>query len=65
MISFQVPDMTCGHCVKTITAAVHAVSPEATVACDVSTKKVSIGAATDAARVEEAIREAGYTPTRM
>lgn len=31
MITFEVKDMTCGHCVSTITKAVRAVDKEATV----------------------------------
>ncbi len=64
MISFQVPDMTCGHCVKAITAAVHALVPAATITCDVESKKVTIDGVADAAKVELAIRDAGYSPVR-
>lgn len=61
MASFQVSDMTCGHCVKTITNAVHAIAPDSTVQCDIATKKVVVQGEHDAAEVESAIREAGYT----
>jgi copper chaperone len=61
MTSFQVIDMTCGHCVKTITNAVHAVAPDSTVQCDVATKKVVVQGEHKAAVVESAIRDAGYT----
>jgi copper chaperone len=64
MISFQVPDMTCGHCVKTITAAVLALDSSAAVSCDVDTKKVSVDSVADAAKVEEVIRDAGYSPVK-
>ncbi len=65
MTTFQVTDMTCGHCVKTITNAVHAVAPDSTVQCDVATKQVKIGGAHEAGTVESAIREAGYTPQAL
>lgn len=61
MTSFQVIDMTCGHCVKTITNAVHAIAPDSTVQCDVATKKVVVEGEHDALKVESAIRDAGYT----
>ncbi len=61
MTSFQVSDMTCGHCVKTITNAVHAIAPDSMVQCDVATKKVVVQGEHNAADVESAIREAGYT----
>ena len=62
MISFQVADMTCGHCVKTITAAVLALASAAEVSCDLESKKVSVDGVADAASVEQAIRDAGYSP---
>lgn len=62
MISFQVPDMTCGHCVKAITSAVQAIAPTAVVACDVDTKSVSVNTSMDPSKIEQVIREAGYSP---
>lgn len=34
MSTFSVPDMTCGHCVRSITEAIQAVAPQATVSTD-------------------------------
>lgn len=62
MLEFKVEDMTCGHCVATITKAVKEVNLQASVEADVSQHRVRIQGATDAAAVEAAIREAGYTP---
>lgn len=62
-ISFKVPDMTCSHCVKSITNGIHSVAPEAEVLCDLETKKVTVSGVTDAKMIEEAIREAGYQAT--
>lgn len=56
---FIVPDMTCGHCVKTITSAVQAAAPAARVATDLASHRVSIEGA-DAAQARAAIEEAGY-----
>ena len=53
--------MTCSHCVKTITNAVHAVAPDSTVQCDVATKKVVVQGDHEPGKVESAIRDAGYT----
>lgn len=64
-IEFQVPDMTCGHCVKTITGAVTQAAPGATVSTDLSTHRVTITGTDDAAKVEAAIRDAGYEPARV
>jgi copper chaperone len=63
MITFEVMDMTCGHCVSTIGKAVAAVDPEAKVDFDLARHLVSIEPVqADAAELSEAISEAGYTP---
>ncbi|NMK44936.1 heavy-metal-associated domain-containing protein [Achromobacter sp. Bel] len=64
-IEFQVPDMTCGHCVKTITGAVSEAAPGATVAVDLPTHRVTITGTDQADKLEAAIRDAGYAPTRL
>ncbi|NMU92815.1 heavy-metal-associated domain-containing protein [Achromobacter ruhlandii] len=64
-IEFQVPDMTCGHCVKTITGAVTAAAPGASVAVDLPTHRVTISGTDQADKVEAAIRDAGYEPPRV
>ena len=65
MTSFQVIDMTCNHCVKSITASVHSVAPEASVLCDVAAHAVTVSGKHDEKLVEKAIQEAGYTPVRQ
>ena len=66
MISFQVNDMTCGHCVSTITKAVKAEDATATLRFDLAAHRVDIepGQA-DAAELCEAIKQAGYAPVRI
>lgn len=61
-ISFLVPDMTCNHCVKSITNAIHAADPDASVLCELDLKKVTVTGAAKADTIESAIKEAGYTP---
>lgn len=62
MISFQVNDMTCGHCVSTITKALKAVDKEATVRIDLANHLVQVDpVSADAAELADAIQEAGYT----
>jgi copper chaperone len=63
MIAFQVNDMTCGHCVSTITKALKATDKDAKVQIDLATRRVQVEpVSADAAELEEAIQEAGYTP---
>lgn len=63
MIAFEVNDMTCGHCVSTITKALKAVDPGARVQIDLVTHRVQVEP-TEADEVElsDAIKEVGYTP---
>jgi copper chaperone len=63
MIAFRVDDMSCGHCVSTITKAVKAADKDARVQIDLATHRVEIEPAqADAQALSEAIKEAGYTP---
>lgn len=64
-ISFQVPDMTCNHCVKSITNAIHAADPDAGVLCELDSKKVTVTSMGNAGLIESAIKEAGYTPKEI
>jgi copper chaperone CopZ len=65
MIAFEVQDMSCGHCVASITRAVQALDGQGQAQVDVDLARhlvqVQAGQA-DAARIEAAIREAGFTP---
>lgn len=63
MIAFDVKDMSCGHCVATITQAIRQADPQATVQVDLGRHLVSVEPATaDEADLRKAISEAGYTP---
>jgi copper chaperone len=63
MIAFEVKDMTCGHCVSTITKAVAAVDSGAKLRIDLESHRVEIEpAAAGAAQLAAAISQAGYTP---
>jgi copper chaperone len=62
MLTFEVNDMTCGHCASTITKAVKAVDRVARVEIDLNAHRVQVeSAAADATELAEAIKEAGYT----
>ena len=66
MVSFSVTDMTCGHCVSSITKAVNAVDPGAQVRIDLPTHRVEIEpTVASAADLRDAIAEAGYTPVAI
>ena len=66
MVAFQVNDMTCGHCVSTITKAVRSVDQGAKVEIDLAAHSVQIEPTeADADELADAIREAGYTPVAV
>jgi copper chaperone len=63
MVTFEVNDMTCGHCVSSITTAVRAIDQGAQVTVDLATHRVRIESAeSNGTELSDAIREAGYTP---
>jgi copper chaperone len=62
MITFNVPEMTCGHCVSSITQAITQAEPQAKVSCDLASHQVKVENA-DAKTAQHAIEEAGYTVT--
>lgn len=62
MLRYQVDDMSCGHCVQAITAAVKGVDPAAQIAIDLQTKALEVATTATGAAVREAICGAGYTP---
>ncbi|MDH6186475.1 heavy-metal-associated domain-containing protein [Polaromonas sp. CG_23.6] len=66
MNTFEVKDMTCGHCSSTITKAVKARDPGATVQIDISAHRVQIESDTvPAGQWSDVIRQAGYTPVAI
>jgi copper chaperone len=60
MIELTLPTMTCGHCVKSVTATVQRVDPAAKLQIDLPTHKVQIESTQDRAVFESALKEEGY-----
>ncbi|HRH87245.1 MAG TPA: heavy-metal-associated domain-containing protein [Rubrivivax sp.] len=66
MISFQVNDMTCDHCVGTIAKALKSVDAAVKLRFDLAAHRVDIESrSVDAAAFSGAIRQAGYAPVRV
>jgi copper chaperone len=66
MIAFEVNDMTCGHCVSTITKALKVTDKDAKVRIDLATHRVEVEATSaDADELADAIKDAGYTPVSI
>lgn len=62
MIELTLPTMTCGHCVKTVTATVQQVDAAAKLQIDLPTHQVRIESSRPAADFERALAEEGYAP---
>lgn len=60
MIELTLPDMTCGHCVKSVTATVQKVDPAAQLTIDLPTHVVRIESALPAETFTAALVEEGY-----
>jgi copper chaperone CopZ len=60
-VQFDVPDMDCAACVRSITEAVHRVDADAQVSADLKTKRVVIGGEGEAHDFMAAIEGAGFT----
>lgn len=60
--TFQVDDMTCGHCVSTITKALVSADKRAKVSIDLGTRRVEVSSAeADETELQDAIKKAGYS----
>ena len=57
---FDVKGMTCGHCVRAVTTAIHEIDPDATVQVDLDAGKVMIESERPRVQLAGAIHEAGY-----
>ena len=62
MIEFEVGDMSCGHCVASITRAAKEVDAGARCEVDLVAKRVRIESVHPATEFSAAIEEAGFTP---
>lgn len=60
MIELTLPDMTCGHCVRTVTATVQKLDAQARVQADLASHKVTIETATPPEQLRAALAEEGY-----
>lgn len=60
-LQLTVPNMACSACGDTITKAIKAIDPAATVQADPKTKRVEIDTQASEAAIRDAIATAGYT----
>ncbi len=65
MVTFQVNDMTCGHCASAISRAVALVDKDARLDIRIQQKLVRVSSNASMADLAEAIQDAGYTPREV
>ncbi|MGK5038213.1 heavy-metal-associated domain-containing protein [Janthinobacterium sp. LB3P118] len=63
MYQLQVENMSCGHCVGSVTKAVHGIDPAAQVQIDLASKRVTVESPAELVAISAAIVEAGYPVT--
>ena len=61
-MEFNIPAMSCGHCVRAITEAVQQADPAAQVTVDLPTKQVTVQSTQPRDALAHALKEAGYAP---
>lgn len=60
MYELTLPDMTCGHCVRSVTTTVHKIDPAAEITIDLPTHKVQIVSNIAAESFQTALADEGY-----
>lgn len=65
MITFHIPDMTCGHCASTIARAVASVDKDARLEVSIPQQLVTVHSTAAETELVEAIQEAGYAPEKV
>lgn len=61
MLEFDVNDMSCNHCVATITKAITAIAPDASVQADLDTRRITVKGNVDQSTVVAALDDVGFT----
>ena len=64
MYQLQVENMSCGHCVGSVTKAVQGIDAAAQVQIDLASKSVKVESSAELGAISAAIVEAGYPVTR-
>ena len=59
-MEFNIPAISCGHCVRAVTEAVKLADPDAQVSVDLESKKVTVQTTQERDAVAAVLAEAGY-----
>jgi copper chaperone len=61
-MEFHIDNMTCGGCARSVTKAIQAVDPQATVEINLDAKSVQVSTKADRARITAMLEDVGYPP---
>lgn len=64
MFRFNIPNMTCGGCAKSVTRALLSVDPQARIETDPPTREVRVDSTFDESAFLAVLSEAGYPDKR-
>lgn len=65
MQRYFLEDMSCEHCIATVTKAVEKADPQAKLDIDLPTRTVAVESTVEAERIREALHSAGYEPQSL
>lgn len=63
MYEYDIPDMSCGHCVATVTQAIKQADPDAVAEVDLIRRTATVSSKLDPQAIGAALDEAGYPAT--
>jgi len=63
MYEYDIPDMSCGHCVATVTQAIKQADPDAVAEVDLIRRTATVSSTLDPRAIGAALDEAGYPAT--
>lgn len=63
MYEYDIPDMSCGHCVSAVEKAIRAADPHASADVDLMKRRAIVTSTVDPQSIAAAIDEAGYPVT--
>lgn len=62
MLDFQLPTMTCQHCVKVVTQTVQAADPDARIEIDLAVHRLQVETGVGRDELAARLADAGYQP---
>ncbi|WP_353959273.1 heavy-metal-associated domain-containing protein [Paeniroseomonas aquatica] len=65
MVAFRIPNMRCGGCARSVTAALRGVAPASEIRVDMERHEVTVEGGADADALAFALRQAGFKGERL